>query len=246
MKHGRIRNMRGEGESTSLPEVDPTALVIVEKRMIITEIDRNKEDIPGEIDPHNTTKISRISTEIILESGEVLPTTEATSQGRNRGSDQETNTDRMAMSVTIGRLLLTEVETRESPPHTAQVEGIKATATTSLTDTEENQVALVTDTTMMAGITDRDLVPEGECLRDRGEESPESHQQGEDRLSSVNDLHLVEVEMRISSVGDVVEKATRLTDVKCFRTGEGNHAIVVCFTEDETVTVPLEPFSRRW
>ena len=238
--------MRGKGESTSLPEVDPTARVTVEKRMTITGIDRDRGDIPGKIDPHDTTKISRISTEIILKSEEVLPTTEATSQGRNRGSDQETNTDRTAMSVTIGRLLHTEVETRESPPHTAQVEGIKATATTSLIETEGNHVALATDITMMAEIADRDLGPKGECLRERGEESLESHQQGEDKLSSVKDLHLVEVEMRISSVEDVEEQATRLTDARCFRTGEGNHAIVVCFTEDETVTVPLELFSRRW
>ena len=246
MKHGRIRNMRGKVESTSLPEVDPTALVTAGRRMTITRIVRSEGDIPEKIDPHATTAISRTSTEIILESEEVLPKAEATGQGKNRGRDQETNTGHTAMSVTIGRLLHTEVETRESPPHTAQVEGIKATATTSLTDTEENQVALVTDTTMMAGITDRDLVPEGECLRDRGKESLESHQQGEDKLSSVNDLHLVEVEMRISSVGDVEERATRLIDVKCFRIGEGNHAIVVCFTEDETVTVPLELFSRKW
>ena len=197
--------MRGKGESTSLPEVDPTALVTVEKRMTITGIDRNRGDIPGKIDPHDTTKISRISTEIILESEEVLPTTEATSQGRNRGRDQETNTGHTAMSVTIGRFLHTEVETGENPPHTAQVEGIKATATTSLTDTEENHVALVTDTTTMAEITDRDLGLKGECLRDGEEESPESHQQGEDKLSSVKDLHLVEVEMRISSVEDVEE-----------------------------------------
>ena len=98
----------------------------------------------------------------------------------------------------------------------------------------------------MAEITDRDLGLKGGCLGDREEESPEIHQQGVVKLRSVKDLHLVEVEMRISNVGDVEAWATWLKSARCFRIGEGNLAIVVCFTNDETVTVPLELFSRRW
>ena len=238
--------MRGKVESTGLPEVDPTALVTTGKRMTITRIVRRIGDIQEKIDPHATITISRTSTEIILGSEEVLPKTEAISQGKNKDKDQETNTGHTALSVTIRRFLRTEVETGEDPPHTAQVEGTKATATTSLKDTEENHVALEPDTAMLAEVTDRALGLTGECPGDREEVILESHQQGVDNLSSVRGLHLVKVETRISNVGDVEDWATRLKGARCFPIGEGNLAIVVCFTNDETATVPLELFSRRW
>ena len=253
--------MRGKVESTSLPEVDPTALVTAERRMTITGIDRNQGDIPEKIDPHATTTISRISTEIILESEEVLPKAEAISQGENTDKDQETSTGHTVLTVTIRRFLHTEGETGEDPPHTAQAGGTKATATTGLRDTGENHVALDPDTTMLAEMTDKALEPDttmmaemtdralgvtGGCLGDREEEILESHQQGVDNLSSVRGLHLVSEEKRISNVGDVGEWATRLIGARCFRFGEENRANVDCFTDAETATVPLEFFLRRW
>ena len=241
--------MRGKEESTgpqNFTEVDPTALATTGKRMTITRIGREIGDTQETIDPHATITISRTSTEIILGSEEVLPKTEAISQGKNKDKDQETNTGHTALSVTIRRFLRTEVETGEDPPHTAQVEGTKATATTSLKDTEENHVALATETTMMAEMTDRARGLKGEGLWNGEEESPESRQQGVDKLSSVKGLHLVEVETGTSIVGDVEVWATELTSARCSPFGEGNLVIVVCFTKDETATVPLELFSRRW
>ena len=117
---------------------------------------------------------------------------------------------------------------------------------TSLQDTEGSHVALDKDTAMMAEITNKALDLKGECLLDREVEIPESHQQGVDKLSSVRGLHLVRVETRISNVGDVEAWATWLKSARCFPIGVGNLAIVVCFTNDETATVPLELFSRRW
>ena len=239
--------MRGEVESTGLPGVDPTALVTAGKRMTITRIVRRIGDIQEKIDPHATMVIGRISTEIILESPEeVLHKTEVISRGKSKEEDQETNTGHTVLSVTMVMFLHTEVETGEDLPHTAQVEGTKATAIPSLRDTGENHVALEPDTAMMAEITDRALGLKGECPEDREEDIPESHQQGVDKLSSVRGLHLVRVETRISNVGDVEEWATRLKGARCFPIGEENRAIVVCFTNDETATVPLELFSRRW
>ena len=155
--------MRGEMGSTKLPGADPTALVTAGKRIPITKIVRRPGDIQGGTDPRATTTISRTSTEITLESEGVLPETEVISQGQNTDKDQETNTDHMAQSATIGMLLHTEVETGESPPHTTQVEGIKVPATTGLQDTEESRAALDQDTAMMAEITDRALGLKGGC-----------------------------------------------------------------------------------
>ena len=233
--------MRGKVESTGLPGVDPIALVTAGKRMTITRIVKRIGDIQEKIDPHATITISRTSTEIILESPEeVLPKTEVISQGKSKDEDQETNTGHTVLSVTMVMFLHTEVEIEEELPHTAQVEGTKATATTSLRDTEENPVALEPDTVMIAGVTDRALDPTEECQWNIKEEIPESHQQGVDNLSSDKGLHLEMVEKKISSVGDVEELATRLIGAKCSPIGEENLVIVVCSTNDETATVPME------
>ena len=204
------------------------------------------EDIQEEIDPHATMEISRTSTETILETEEVLPKTEVISQGMSKAEDQEINTSHTVPSVTIGMLLHTEVEAEEELPHTAQVEGTKTTTPTGLTDTEENPVALDIDTVMMTGPTDRALDLTEECQWNIRDKIPDNHQQGVANPNSAEDLHQQMVERKTSNVGDVEQLATRQTDAKCFPIGEENLAIVDCFTNAETATVPLEFFSRRW
>ena len=195
--------MIGKVGNTRLPGVGPTALATTGKRMTTTGTVRRLEDFQGKIDPHAMATISRTSTEIIPESEEDLPRGEVINQGESKDKDQETNTSHTALSVTIRMLLHTEVETGENLPHTTQVEGTKATATPGLKGTEENHVALGPDTAMIAEITDRALGVTEECLEDKEEEIPESHQQGVDKLSNVRDLFLVKLEMRISNVEDV-------------------------------------------
>ena len=188
-----------------------------------------------------TMEISRISTDIILESTEeVLPKTEVISQDMSKEEDLEINTGHTVPSVTIEMLLHTEVEAEEELPHTAQVEGTKTTTTTSLKDTEENPVALDIDTVMMAGAIDRALDLTEECQWNIRDKTPDNHQQGVDNLNSEEDLHQEMVERKTSNVGDVEQLATRQTDAKCFPIGEENLVIVVCSTKDETATVPME------
>ena len=237
--------MRGEVQSTKLPGADPTALVTTGRRMTTTEIVRTTGDIQITITPSTTTTISRTSTQTTLEREEVHHKTEVLNQGQTTDRDLGTDTGHMAMTVTIRMLLHTEVETGEVPPHTTQEEEIRVTTMTSLHNTEGSHVALHHDTAMMAEITNRALGLKGECLKDREVEIPESHQREVDNLSSGRDLILVVVE-KISNVEDAEELATWLKSARCFRIGEGNLAIVVCFTKGETATVPLELFSRRW
>ena len=150
-------------QSTKLPGADPTALVTTGRRMTITKIVRTPGDIQGKINPSATTTISHTSTGTTLETEEVLHETEVINQGQTADRDQETNTDHMAMSVTIRMLLHTEVETGEVPPHTTQEERIRVTTMTSLHNTEGSHVALHHDTAMMAEITNRALGLKGEC-----------------------------------------------------------------------------------
>ena len=238
--------MRGEMQITRLPGADPTALVTTGRRMTTTEIVRTPGDIQVTIPTSATTTISRTSTETTLEREEVHHRTEVINQGRTTDRDLGTDTGHMAMNVTIRMFLHTEVETGEVPPHTTQEEEIKVTTMTSLHNTEGSHVVLHQDTAMMAEITDRALGLKGECLKDREVEILESHQREVDNLSSDRDLTLVVVEKRISNVRDAEELATWLKSARCFRIGEGNLAIVVCFTKGETATVPLELISRRW
>ena len=150
------------------------------------------------------------------------------------------------MTVTAGILLQIEGETEEIPPPTTQEEEIIVTTMTGLHRTDGGLVALLQDTAMTEEITVGALDLGGEYLKDREVEIPESHQREVDNLSSGRDLILVVVEMRISNVGDAEELATWLKSVKCSPIGAGNRAIAGCFTEDETATVPLDPFLRRW
>ena len=231
---------------TRLPGADPTALVTTGRRMTTTEIVRTPGDIPVIIPTSATATISRTSTETTLEREEGHHRTEVINQGRTTDRDLGTDTGHTAMTVTIRMFLHTEVETGEVPPHTTQEEEIKVTTMTSLHNTEGSHVVLHHDTEMIAEITDRALGLKGECLKDREVEIPESHQREVDNLSSDRDLNLVVVGKRISNVGDAEELATWLKSARCFRIGEGNLASVVCFTNGETATVPLELISRRW
>ena len=144
--------------------------------------------------------------EIILESPEeVLPKTEVISQNMSKEEDQEINISHMDLSVTMVMLLHTEVMVGEELHHIIEkVEGTNTATTTGLKDTEENPVALVTDTIMITEGTDRALELPEEGQGNIKEKIPDNHQLEVDNLNIVEDQHQEMVEVKISNVGDVV------------------------------------------
>ena len=231
---------------TRLPGADPTALAITGRRMTTTGIVKTIEKIQVTMPTKDTTTISHTSTEITPGREEVHHGTEILNQDQTTDRDLGTDTGHTAMTVTTGTLLKTEGETEEIPPHTTLEGEIRVTTMTSLHNTDGSLVALHQNTTMTEETTVAALDLIGEDLTDREAEIPDSHLQEVDNSNRGGDLSLVEVEMMTSNVEDVVELATLLTSVKCTPIGEGHRAIAVCFTREETATVPLVPSSLRW
>ena len=238
--------MRGEIQITGLPEADPTALVITGRKMTTTKIIGPAGETEATMPTSATTTTSSTSTETTPEREEVHLRTETLNQDQTTDRGLGTDTGHTAMTVTTGTLLKTEGETEEIPPPTTQEEEIIVTTMTGLHRTDGGLVALLQDTAMTEEITVGALDLEGECLKDREVEIPDSHLQEVDNLNSDRDLNLVEVEMMTSNVEDVEDLATLLTSVRCTPIGEGHRAIAVCFTREETATVPLDPSSLRW
>ena len=243
--------MRGEIQITGLPEADPTALVITGGRMtttetIRTEIIRTTGETRATMPTSATTTTSSTSTETIPEREEVHLRTEILNQDQTTDRGLGTDTGHTAMTVTTGTLLKTEGETEEILPPTTLEEGNRVTTMTGLHNTDGSLVAQHQDTTMKEETTVAALDLIGEDLTDREAEIPDSHLQEVDNSHRERDLNLVEEEIMTSSAEDVEELATLLTSVRCTPIGEGHRAIAVCFTREETATVPLDPSSLRW
>ena len=238
--------MRGGTQITRLPGADPTALAITGRRMTTTGIVKTIEKIQVTMPTRDTTTISHTSTETTPEREEVHHGTEILNQDQTTDRGLGTDTGHTAMTVTTGTLLKTEGETEEIPPHTTLEGEIRVTTMTSLHNTDGSLVALHQNTTMTEETTVAALDLIGEDLTDREAEIPDSHLQEVDNSHRERDLNLVEEEIMTSNVEDVEELATLLTSVRCTPIGGGHRAIAVCFTREETATVPLDPSSLRW
>ena len=184
----RMTDLTNSREST---EADPTVSAMTGRTMTIVEIIKRVADTLGVIDLHATVKTGNISEEIILESpGEVLPNTEVISLNMSPEGDLETDMDQMDLAVMVEMLPHTEVITGEVFHQTMEdTEGTNTMTITNLRDTEENPVALLTDTTTTTGETTRALDLPGEGLWIIRGETPDSPQLEMDNLNSAEDQH---------------------------------------------------------
>ena len=186
-----MSKMTGLTNSREFTEADPTVSPMTRKMITIIEIIKRDADILEVTDLHTKIRIGHISEEIILGSPEeVLPNTEVTNPDMSPEEDLVTNINHMDLTVTMVMLLHTEVMAGEVLHHTMETVGETSTITTTdLKDTEENPVALLTDTTTTTEEIDRALdLPEEGQWSVKGE-IPDSLQLEVDHLNSAEDQH---------------------------------------------------------